>query len=159
MPQLDVSTFFSQIFWFLIFFSLLFFVVSYLFLPKLDEIINIRSKKVLDSFNSSIYLLKLVENQTVKYNVILNEARAQAKKVIDNALTQVEEMRASVKDVLEEEDKKMSKIIEEKVSKFKSEYTSELKRIATDIALIYYNKLTNSEIEEEFVANLISKEF
>ncbi|POG52189.1 hypothetical protein BJU59_01520, partial [Wolbachia sp. wRi_2] len=28
MPQLDVSTFFSQVFWFLIFFSSLFFVVS-----------------------------------------------------------------------------------------------------------------------------------
>ncbi|MFP3035893.1 MAG: hypothetical protein ACEY3A_02580 [Wolbachia sp.] len=159
MPQLDVSTFFSQVFWFLILFSLLFFVVSCLFLPKLDEIISIRSKKALDSFNSSIHLLKLIENQTVKYNAALNEARTQAKKIVDNALTQVEEMRASVKDILEEENKKMSKLVEEKVARFKSEYTDELKRIATGIALIYYSKLTNSEIEEEFVASLVSKEF
>lgn len=159
MPQLDASTFFSQVFWFLIFFSALFLVVSCLFLPKLDEIINIRNKKVLDSFNSSVHLLKLIENQTIKYNTALNEARMQAKKAIDNALAQVEEMRASVKNILEEEDKKISKLVEERVSKFKSEYTDELKQIATDIALIYYNKLTNSEIEGEFVANLISKEF
>ncbi|MDR0288886.1 MAG: hypothetical protein LBH78_02445 [Rickettsiales bacterium] len=159
MPQLDVSTYFSQVFWFLILFSLLFFVVSCLFLPKLDEIISTRSKKALDSFNSSVHLLKLIENQTVKYNAALNEARIQAKKVIDNALAQVEEMRANMKDILEERDKRMSKLVEEEVARFKSEYTDELKRIATGIALIYYNKLTNSEIEEEFVANLVSKEF
>jgi len=159
MPQLDVSTYFSQVFWFLIFFSLLFFVVSCLFLPKLDEIINTRNKRVLDSFNSSVHLLKLIENQIVKYNAALNEARIQAKKVIDNALVQVEEMRANMKDILEERDKRMSKLVEEEVARFKSEYTDELRRIATGIALIYYNKLTNSEIEEEFVASLVSKEF
>ncbi|MGL9682152.1 MAG: hypothetical protein ACR5K2_04295 [Wolbachia sp.] len=159
MPQLDVSTFFSQVFWFLFFFSLLFFVVNCLFLPKLDEIISIRSNKALNSFNSSIHLLKLIENQTVKYNAALNEARTQAKKVVDNALIQAEEMEASMKDILEEEDKKMSKLVNEEVARFKSEYTNELMRIATGITLIYYSKLTNSKIEEEFVASLISKEF
>ncbi|MDR1139759.1 MAG: hypothetical protein LBJ80_01055 [Rickettsiales bacterium] len=159
MPQLDVLTYFSQVFWFLIFFSLLFLVVSCSFLPKLDEIINTRNKRVLYSFNSSVHLLKLIESQIVKYSAALNEARIQAKKVIDNALAQVEEMRASVKDILEEEDKKMSKLVEEEVTRFKSEYTGELKQIATGIALIYYSKLTNSEIEEGFVANLVSKEF
>ncbi|QKX03173.1 hypothetical protein GOY07_03265 [Wolbachia endosymbiont of Litomosoides sigmodontis] len=159
MPQLDVSTFFSQVFWFLIFFSLLFFVVRYSFLPKLDRIINTRSKKILDSFNSSIYLLMLIENQTLKYNLALNQARIQAKKIIDDALVQVKKMTDDVKNTLEEEDKKISKLIEEGVAKFKSEYTDELRQMATNIALIYYNKLTNSEIEEEFVANLISKEF
>lgn len=159
MPQLDVSTFSSQIFWFLIFFSSLFLVVSCLFLPKLDEIISTRSKEVLDSFNSSIHLLRLTEEQIAKYNAALNQARVRAKKIIDDALAQVEEMRASVKSILEEEDKKMVKLVEERVTKFKSKYISELKQIATSIALIYYTKLTNSEIEEEFVADLVSKEF
>ncbi len=157
MPQLDASTFFSQVFWFLIFFSSLFFIVCYLFLPKLDEIINIRNKKVLDSFNSSVRLLKLIENQVTRYNLALNKARTQAKKVVSNALAQVEEMRVNVKNIIEEEDKKMNKLVEEKVAKFKSEYIDELKQTAIGIALIYYNKLTNSEIEEEFVANLIFK--
>lgn len=80
MPQLDVSTFFSQVFWFLIFFSSLFFVVSCLFLPKLDEIISTRSKEVLGSVNSSVHLLRLTEDQIAKYNAALNQARIQAKK-------------------------------------------------------------------------------
>ncbi|WP_343289257.1 hypothetical protein [Wolbachia endosymbiont of Encarsia formosa] len=159
MPQLDVSTFSSQIFWFLIFFSSLFFVVSCLFLPKLDEIINTRSKAVLDSFNSSIHLLRRAEEQTAKYDAALNQAKVRAKKIIDDALAQVEEMRASVKNILEEEDKKIVKLVEERVAKFKSKHISELKQMATSIALIYYTKLTNSEIEEEFVADLVSKEF
>ncbi|BDG76368.1 hypothetical protein wNi1_08410 [Wolbachia pipientis] len=130
-----------------------------MFLPKLDEIISTRSKEVLDSFNSSIHLLRLTEEQIAKYNAALNQARVRAKKIIDDAFAQVEEMRANVKDILEEEDKKMIKLVEEKVVQFKSKYISELKQMATSIALIYYTKLTNSEIEEEFVADLVSKEF
>ncbi len=45
------------------------------------------------------------------------------------------------------------------MAEFKSEYTDQLKQMATSIALIYYTKLTNSEIEEEFIADLVSKEF
>ncbi|RDD35211.1 F-type ATPase subunit b' [Wolbachia endosymbiont of Cylisticus convexus] len=159
MPQLDVSTFSSQIFWFLIFFSSLFSIVNYLFLPKLEEVISTRSKEVLNSFSSSVHLLQLVENQVVKYNAALNQARVQAKKILDDALAQVEEMRSNVKNILEEEDKKVSKFVEERVEKFKSEYINELKQMATNIALIYYTKLTNFEVEEEFVASLVSEEF
>ncbi len=114
MPQLDVSTFFSQVFWFLIFFSSLFFVVSCLFLPKLDEIISTRSKEVLGSFNSSVHLLRLTEDQITKYNAALTQARIQAKKIIDDALAQVEEMRANVKNILEEEDKKRASLLKKK---------------------------------------------
>ncbi|MDX5518506.1 MAG: hypothetical protein O7177_02780, partial [Wolbachia endosymbiont of Andrena agilissima] len=110
-------------------------------------------------FNSSVHLLRLTEDQIAKYNAALNQARIQAKKIIDDALAQVEEMRANVKNILEEEDKKKSKLIEKKVAEFKSEYTDQLKQMATSIALIYYTKLTNSEIEEEFIADLVSKEF
>ncbi|GFQ86016.1 uncharacterized protein TNCT_269471 [Trichonephila clavata] len=124
-----------------------------------DKIISTRSKEVLGSFNSSVHLLRLTEEQIAKYNAALNQARIQAKKIIDDALAQVEEMRANVKNILEEEDKKKSKLIEKKVAEFKSEYTDQLKQMATSIALIYYTKLTNSEIEEEFIADLVSKEF
>lgn len=96
------------------FFSSLFFIVSCLFLPKLDGIINTRSKGVLDSFNSSVHLLRLTEDQIAKYNAALNQARIQAKKIIDDALAQVEEMRANVKNILEEEDKKRASLLKKK---------------------------------------------
>ncbi|WP_168463862.1 F0F1 ATP synthase subunit B family protein [Wolbachia endosymbiont of Ctenocephalides felis wCfeT] len=159
MPQLDVSTFFSQVFWFLIFFSALFFAVRCLFLPKLERIINYRNKEVLDSFNISYRILKVAERQIAEYNAALSSIKMKAKKVIDNALIEVEEMEASVKKVLEEEDKKMVKLIEERVEQFKSEYNDELKQAAISIALIYYTKLTNSEIDKELVANLVSEKF
>ncbi|MDD9331428.1 MAG: hypothetical protein PV340_02075 [Wolbachia sp.] len=159
MPQLDVSTFFSQVFWFLIFFSSLFLVVSCVFLPKLDEIINTRNKGILDSFNGAVCLLKFTENQMGKYNAALYQAKIHAKRIIDNAVAQAEEMQANIKDILEEESKKMSKFVEEEIVKFKAEYVEELKQMSVNIALIYYTKLTNSQVKEEPVANLISKEY
>ncbi len=80
-------------------------------MPKLDEIISTRSKEVLGSFNSSVHLLRLTEDQITKYNAALTQARIQAKKIIDDALAQVEEMRANVKNILEEEDKKRASLL------------------------------------------------
>ncbi|MDG7056526.1 MAG: hypothetical protein LKM44_03530 [Wolbachia endosymbiont of Meromenopon meropis] len=159
MPQLDISTFFSQIFWFLFFFFLLFFVVGCFFLPKLDKIIGIRSKRLIDSLNASIYLLRLIEIQLVRYNKALDEARIKEERIVNDAINQVKDMRMNLKYTLDEESKKMKKLIEERVEKFKSDYIHELKQVATGIALIYYGKLTSSKIEKKFVTDLISKEF
>jgi len=159
MPQLDISTFFSQVFWFLTFFSLLFCVVSYLFLPKLDNIIYTRNKEVLDSLNSSFCLLRLTEDMVNKYNAALHQAKVQTKKIMDDALVQVEEMRADVQNVLAEEKKKVNELVKEGIAKFKVEYIEELKQMSVGIALIYYTKLTGSEAQEKLLANLVSKEF
>lgn len=68
----------------------------------------------MDSFKSSVNLLRLTEEQIAKYNAALNQARIKAKRIIDDAFAQVEEMRANVKNILEEEDKKISKLIKKK---------------------------------------------
>ncbi|HCE59583.1 MAG TPA: hypothetical protein DEQ74_02000 [Wolbachia sp.] len=159
MPQLDISTFFSQVFWFLTFFSLLFCVVSCLFLPKLDNIIYTRNKEVVDSLNSSLCLLRFTEDMVNKYNAALHQAKMQAKKIMDDALVQVEEMRADVQNLLAEEKKKMNELVKEGIAKFKVEYIEELKQMSVGIALIYYTKLTNSKAKEKLLVNLVSKEF
>lgn len=159
MPQLDTSTFFSQVFWFLIFFSLLFLTVRCLFLPKLDGIIYTRNKEILDSFSSSLLLLRLAEDMVNKCNATLHQADIQMKEIMNDALLRVEEMRANVQSILMEEKKKMIDLVNEGIAKFKATHVDDLKQMSVGIALIYYTKLTNSKARKELIADLVSKEF
>lgn len=159
MPQLDISTFPSQFFWFLIFFSFLFFVVSYLFLPSLERIIYYRNKKIIDSFNNSLCILRLAEDMVNKHNLALQQAKIQVKKIMDDTMVQVEEMRSSVQNVLKEQRERMSQVVEEEIKRFKAENIDDLKKMSVSIALIYYAKLTNSNVKEELVIDLMSEEF
>ncbi|MBN9543559.1 MAG: hypothetical protein J0G32_07220 [Alphaproteobacteria bacterium] len=46
MPQLDISTYFSQLFWLLLTFGMLYGFMSYVFLPKLAKVINKRNDQI-----------------------------------------------------------------------------------------------------------------
>jgi F-type H+-transporting ATPase subunit b len=157
MPQLDVSTFSSQVFWFFISFYLLFLVVRHIFLPELERRIYIRNKKVLDSFNNSVYLLKLAESQVRRYSKALDLAEVHIKKIVSDTLTQIEKMKESVASKLEEESKKMAQFVQEEIENFKVQHVDKLKEITADITLIYYAKLTGSEMSKEKF--LLAKKF
>ncbi len=149
MPQLDVSTFSSQVFWFFVSFYLLFLVVNYLFLPKLEWRIYNRNKKVLNSFNHSVCLLEFAERQVNKYSEALGKAEAQIKKTVSDTIMQIEKMREDVNNQLDKENKKMIQFVKEEVESFKVQHMGEIKRITTSLALIYYAKLTGSEMDQE----------
>ncbi len=149
MPQLDVSTFSSQVFWFFLSFYLLFLVVNYVFLPKLEWKIYSRNKKVLNSFNNSVCLLEFAERQVNKYGEALGRAEAQIKKTVSDTMMQIEKMREDVKSQLEEENKKMAQFVKEEIESFKVQHMDEIKRITTSLALIYYAKLTGSAMDQE----------
>ena len=49
MPQLNPETFSSQLFWLGIFFILMFIIIHYFFLPKLEKVRSLR-KKTIDEY-------------------------------------------------------------------------------------------------------------
>lgn len=159
LPQLDISFFPSQVFWLLVSFSLLFCVVNYSFLPKLEKTIYNRHKKAVSSFYHSFYLLRFAESIADKYNTALHQTKLQAKKMIDDTLLQVEEMRADFQVALEEEKVKMDKFVAEEITKFHAEHVNALKQMSMDLASIFYTKLTGHKADKKLVASLVAKEF
>ncbi|OEY87016.1 hypothetical protein BIY23_00810 [Wolbachia pipientis] len=146
MPQLDILTFSSQIFWFFISFYLLFLVVNHIFLPKLEIIMFNRRREVLNDFSCAMYILECAESQVIQYNKVLNQVEERIKNAMSDALMQIEKMKADVESQLEEENKKMVQFVKEETQNFQVKHVSKLKQIADNIALIYYAKLTNSEV-------------
>ena len=88
MPQLNPETFSSQLFWLGIFFILMFIIIHYLFLPKLEEVRSLR-KKTIDEYTFEAReikdsITKIVEKIDTELNVAKEEYDSRIKKVYED---------------------------------------------------------------------------
>ncbi len=107
MPQLDITTYSSQIFWFAICFAILYAFVSKIIAPRITEILKIR-RTVIDQDNKEASDLddkivaletktaELRKNATAKYQSVVDlavkEANSQREKTLNELKTSFENM-------------------------------------------------------------------
>ena len=78
MPQLDTSTFASQLFWLCICFFTMLFIMSKIIIPKIADILEQRQRKI-DSYLNKAYQIKLqAEEALKKYQDALTDATQKA---------------------------------------------------------------------------------
>ncbi|UWI83370.1 F0F1 ATP synthase subunit B family protein [Wolbachia endosymbiont of Howardula sp.] len=148
MPQLDLSTFSSQIFWLTLSFLFMYSIISYIFLPKLEQKICYKNNMILESFNNSLYILFMIEHKLIKYNLALQGAHRQAKKILNDAFDQIDQIKSNLILTLQEQDKATLQQIHKQIEIFKSNHSHELQQIALAITSIYYSKLTDREMKK-----------
>ena len=80
MPQLDVSTFPSQIFWLIICFSILYYLLSRRALPRVSEVLEARQDRIAADLDQAQRLRRDAETALAKYEEAIAKAqdRAQA---------------------------------------------------------------------------------
>ena len=61
MPQLDPEFWFSQIFWLVITFGILYLVLSKIILPKISDNLETRKSQVLDNLDCTSFLMCLLD--------------------------------------------------------------------------------------------------
>jgi F-type H+-transporting ATPase subunit b len=83
LPQLDTTTFASQLFWFFISFAVLYFVISRIAAPKIDGVIADRSSRIKGDLDSAAQAKRDSEAAMAGYDKALADARAKALKASD----------------------------------------------------------------------------
>ncbi len=115
MPQLDPEFWFSQIFWLVITFGILYLVLSKLILPKISDNLETRKSQVLDN-------LELAEKQR-------NESEAKLKE-FDNIILK---SKIDSKNLFNESRKKLLNDINNKRQKLEEEIDKEVKIVEAEI--------------------------
>lgn len=85
MPQFDLSTAPSQIFWLVIIFTALFLVLWRLVLPRMSQVMETRQKKIDDDLARAERLKSEAEAVLADYERALSEARAKASEAMKAA--------------------------------------------------------------------------
>jgi len=83
MPQFDKITFFNQLFWLFVFFSVYYLLLLKVFLPKLSAVLKARSKKLKKGSDGVLTFTKEKQQASVSFN----NSVEQMSNVVKNALS------------------------------------------------------------------------
>lgn len=137
MPQFDFTTFSSQVFWLVICFSALYFFISLVILPRVNEIFDQR-KNVIDA--------------DIKEFKILEQEIAEIK---EKSLKINKEADYKYRNLIEESLKKSSSLKENELSRFKENSQNILEKSKKEIDLMVEKSQDRSEKMINDLQNLI----
>lgn len=82
MPQLDVGTYASQLFWLVVTFAALLVAMWTVVVPRISDVLEARQKRMEDNFEKAAELKKASEEAMAAYEKALAAARAEAHELI-----------------------------------------------------------------------------
>ena len=116
MPQLDPSSYPSQIFWLIVCFFSMMFIMSKFIIPKIADILEQRRKQIDSSLDQAEKFKGQAETAMLKYQKAIDEATAQA----GISLNQAQE---DLKKFIEEKNSEISKKLSEQISQGEKQIT------------------------------------
>tara|TARA_Y100000741_G_scaffold3455_1_gene2905 strand:+ start:43 stop:591 length:549 start_codon:yes stop_codon:yes gene_type:complete len=118
LPQMDISTFPSQIFWLVVTFSILYIFMWKFVIPKLRITIEERKDKISNDVNEAEKLKSEAEEILSKYESKISSSNQDAQKIITEARNQSDEYIDKVK---KENEAKITSMIEDSNMKIKEQ--------------------------------------
>ncbi len=155
MPQLDVSTYSSQLFWLFICFSALYVFIARVTVPRIASVLGVRWERIegtLQRAEETGLQADLVREQ---FEEILAQARTQANKDVMSSLKAITQ--TSTKRKKEIADNVLSRIkeTEDRIDKRKEQAQGELREIAEIVTSSIIEKLVKSKIKPEDLVKAI----
>lgn len=147
MPQFDISTYFSQIFWLIIVFSILFISVNKFLTPKVQEILGKRDKIFSNSINEVNALNEKTSLLKELYNSKLNDINYMISCINDEAKTLIDDEFKKKNQELDNDLSLLTSNENEKIKFINADFQLNKKMLCYDVASIIIKQLTNKEAD------------
>ena len=162
MPQLNPEFWFSQIFWLIITFGVLFIVLSKLILPKISANLEARKSQILENIGAAEKQKEASENKIKEYEKIIldskNEAKNYSSKARGQILKDIDKKRKTLKNEINEEIKKAEKEIVD----LKNKSPEKINKIVVETSSDLVKQLIGVEVNNSSISAIvedISKKF
>lgn len=143
MPQLDPTTFSSQLFWLGVCFSALYFILAYIAVPKITDVLENRESVREQKINKASTYREEAEGLLIGYEKILTQARKDAHQQYQYVVNSTNlEIAQKKKDMLDKLQERLH-IAEQDLYRARVEASSEMHAVAQEIAAQILLKLTN----------------
>ena len=140
MPQLNPDYWVSQIFWVILIFGILYVILWRAILPKINENLENRKSQILTDLDNAQKFEDQSKEKLSDYNKILNQAKQEAKKIIDGTR------------------KKIYRNIENKKKQFNLEIKKEIEKAEKEIKTLQLSSIKNiNKIAIETSSEIVRK--
>ena len=148
MPQLDASTFVSQIFWLILTFGALYYLLNKKLLPKLIEVLESRQERIDKDLDQAAQLRKEAEEVYRGYEAVVAEAHAKAQVQIKGKRDAIAAEAAARQAALDAELAKQIADAEARINAERETALGELKDIAVEVAQSATERLVGVKISK-----------
>ena len=156
MPQLDVATYPSLIFWLVITFSFTFFVLKYYVTPKMSEVLNDRKEKIdSDLFEAKQSREEAENSKTDQERSILN-AKEKAIIIVRDAVEKSKSQLLVSESKAKEKLSKKLEDAEQNILNAKKDSLNIVNEVASDIAVIISNKISGIKISKNLILKSVN---
>lgn len=157
MPQLDFSTFPSQVFWLAVIFLLLYLLMARVGLPRVAAMIDARKARIEGDLERAAQMKAEAEAVMAAYERSLADARAQAqatlKEAMDRFAAEAAERQRKAAEVLAVE----TSAAEKRIGEARTQALSGLRAVAIDVARTATRKLVGVDVDEGSAAAAVDR--
>lgn len=134
MPQLDVSTFASQIFWLIITFSVLYYLLTRKALPRVAEVLEARQDRIAKDLDEAKRLRADAQDAYSKHEEAMDHARSEALAILSRTQLALQDDAAKHQHEMEERLQRQIGEAEARIAEAKREAMTELEEVAVTTA-------------------------
>ena len=120
MPQLDSKYWYSQSFWLILIFLILYLSLSKFFIPKIKDNLDDREKKINENLDEAKRFSELAEEKNLDYENEIEDAKKEVIKIIKNSKKQLDKSINQKKEQFEKELEKEIKKAEKEIFELKN---------------------------------------
>ena len=155
MPQLNPEFWFSQVFWLIFFFLLLYIFIWKLVLPKITNNIENRKTIILNDLDEAKTLKEQAEKKFSEYEKIIENAKNEARKIIIEDKKKLELDIESKKKVFDKEIENELTIVQKQIMELKKSSINDVNKIAVEISQEIVKKIIGTELNKSNVSAIV----
>jgi F-type H+-transporting ATPase subunit b len=157
MPQLDVATFPSQLFWLVVSFAALYVILSALVMPRVGTVLDDRQRRIDDSLDRAAQLKGEAEAAVAAYEKALTEARAKAHDTLRDAQARLQAETDGKLRALAERLGDEVKDAETRIARARDQAMQGVRALAAETAGQLARKLAGADIESAKLDQAVAK--
>ena len=157
MPQLNPEFWFSQTFWLVLVFVILYLIIWKRILPKITDNLENRKKTISSDLEEAQNLKKLAEERYKEYKKLINDAKNEAGKIISESKLRLDQDLNNKKMEIQKEIDREINEAEKEINNFKKKSLKSVSKISKEISSEVIKKILNTEINESNLSAIVEE--
>ena len=157
MPQLNPEFWFSQTFWLVLVFIILYLIIWKRILPKITDNLENRKKTISSDLEEAQNLRKLAEERYKEYKKLINDAKNEAGKIISEGKLKLDQDLSNKKTEIQKEIDREINEAEKEIKNFKKKSSESVYKISKEISSEVIKKILNTEINESNLSAIVEE--
>jgi len=157
MPQLNPEFWFSQTFWLILVFTILYLIIWKRILPKITDNLENRKKTISTNLEESQNLKKLAEERYKEYKKLINDAKNEAGKIISESKLKLDQDLNNKKMEIQKEIDREINEAEKEIKNFKKKSLESVSKISKEISSEVIKKILNTEVNESNLSAIVEE--